>query len=65
MEKNGYVVSHEDEDGTITNPLNFTLDIEKKESKSLEIDFLSGSKMSQEIDIFLKRSVFEIDLDFR
>ena len=65
MEENGYVVSHEDEDGTITNPLNFTLDIEKKESKSLEIDFLSGNKMSQEIDIFLKRSVFEIDLDFR
>ena len=59
------MVSHEDEDGTITNPLNFTLDIEKKESKSLEIDFLSGNKMSQEIDIFLKRSVFEIDLDFR
>ena len=65
MEENVYVVSHEDEDGTKTNPLNFTLDIEKKESKSLEIDFLSGNKMSQEIDIFLKRSVFEIDLDFR
>ena len=65
MEENVYVVSHEDEDGTITNPLNFTLDIEKKESKSLEIDFLSGNEMSQEIDIFLKRSVFEIDLDFR
>ena len=65
MEENVYMVSHEDEDGTITNPLNFTLDIEKKESKSLEIDFLSGNKMSQEIDIFLKRSVFEIDLDFR
>ena len=64
MEENVYVVSHEDEDGTITNPLNFTLDIEKKESKSLEIDFLSGNKMSQEIDIFLKRSVIEMDMNF-